>query len=178
MASDAKGSARAPTAAETAVISREPVHAGWRGVGAFQDVYSVLEAMGHLKVGHLKALQDNAYTFLTSPIPDAELYRLCSAPFKRNLKGAPMHRSQYGLEFTEFSHHYTPDVVEAMGTARARDLMQRQMASEMEKLAQTHPVAVWRTYPEIETSQGRLCGYLRMYVMTEAQYQHFAQIAD
>lgn len=131
----------------------------------------ILYAMGHRP-------EDGDGLFVTMnacPDADGDLVRACLAQFSRNLLGFPGGKSQYGLEYVPFKHSYPAEVEEHLGTAKARELLQEKMIGELKKLAHTHPVAVWRTWPDIDRNADGVGCYMRLHVMTEAQFQVFAQ---
>jgi hypothetical protein len=155
-------------------------HPGWCGciIGLSPKKAPNADLLHYM--GHEKAERDCVFSLeykvgSRDKITDKALAKLCYAPFRRNLIGAPTHYSQFGLIYAEFAHRYPPEVEERLGTAPARELMQGVMVAELEKLAATHSVAVWRTWPEIDHHGGWIKCYMRLHVMTEAQYQTFAQ---
>lgn len=110
---------------------------------------------------------------------DPETSDAVTSLFRRNLRGASMQRSQYGLEYLGWHCRCSTHTEEAIGTDKAKDILRQEARDALEVFAGTHPVAVWRFWPAIERCEKtkRLALYMRVHVMTEQDFQAFAQDA-
>lgn len=120
----------------------------------------------------------NSGSYLIPPVgEDPETQRIIMGLFTRNLRGMPMHKSQFGGEYREFKAGISPEVEEALGTQKARDCLRRSLIVALRPY--TPSIAVWRHWPEIERCPTNhavsLKIYARLHCMTEEDYGAFVQ---